>query len=157
MSKDICLFVERKFFRYDDSKQQNGVWVSIDKWTQEPDFYLYKEDTNIVLWKVCQEDRMYDIGNRTLFAVLCNYENRNDIKYISEPKGLPKEVSHIVREYHDYCLPDVYNSSWLLLSELLEYPWNDCNLSDSIFVKEFLNKLQKIDKPENIRIIFWIN
>ena len=100
---------------------------------------------------------MYDITNQTLFAVLCNYENRNEQKFISEPMGLPKDVSDIIKTYHHYCLPDVYNASWLLLRELLNFDWGNCGLSDSIFVKEFLKKLEEIDRPQNIRIVFWIS
>lgn len=157
MSKDICLFVERKFFRYDDLEQNDGVWVSIDKWSQEPDFYVYKEDTNISLWKVNQDDRMYDIANRTLFAVLCNYENNNNLKFISEPMGLPQDVSAIIKVYHDYCLPDVYNCSWLLLSDLLNFDWHNCDLGDSVFVEEFLNSLTRNYESKNVRIVFWIS
>lgn len=85
----------------------------------------------------------FDDRNYNLFAILANVRNRFDFKPISEPRGLPDDLSPAVRkltgeaesdpldaevigeddESSDVDLGD-HSQSWLTLRELLAYDWS---------------------------------
>lgn len=113
MGCDIHFYVEKKV---------KGKWVAADKYTKD-------EDGNL---NVDYDDRFYAGRNYNLFAILANV--RNGIGFagcktgggfipISEPKGLPEDVSQKVKDISDGWDCDGHSHSWFTVKELLDYDW----------------------------------
>lgn len=62
------------------------------------------------------EERDYN-----LFAMLANVRNENGLKYISEPRGLPNDVSDIVSSDFVQWGKDAHSASYITLQELLDF------------------------------------
>ena len=63
-----------------------------------------------------------DIGrDYELFAVLAGVRNSYDLKPISEPKGLPENVSRIFSAYAEHWNSDGHSASWVDLVEMKGY------------------------------------
>jgi len=118
-------------------------------------------------------EEIYDGRNYDLFGVLADVRNPPEDGPISEPKGLPDDVSMAVRmlggsqnykvrlDRFDYSKP-----SWYTLDELNmeDKIWDHCRKrdggsSDWFYwfneLKEYQNKCRLLD--DEIRIIFWFN
>lgn len=74
----------------------------------------------------------YHGRNYRLFGVLANVRNGwgfagvdtgDAIEPISEPRGLPDDVSKFVKNKYDEWGYDAHSASWLLLKELKNYDW----------------------------------
>lgn len=78
----------------------------------------YYRDSNkrrLAVVEICGE-RNYD-----RFATLANVRNYGGTPYISEPRGLPEDVTNLVNEdYESYC-GDAHSPSYVTLKELIEY------------------------------------
>jgi len=59
-----------------------------------------------------------------LFAVLAGVRNSYNLKPISEPKGIPDDVSSIVRSWVEHWDSDGHSHSWLTLKELKSFDLN---------------------------------
>jgi hypothetical protein len=98
-------------------------WVSIDIWK------YHTEDKTL---SVRYEDLFYSGRNYTLFSFLANVRNGFEDLYgsgrqitpICMPRGLPKDVSGIVKQSADYWGPDAHSHSWLTADELHGADWN---------------------------------
>lgn len=132
-------------------------WISVDEWIHDP--YFETSEVRNKYWI----DRNY-----LLFAILANVRNQYNIQPISQPKGLPKDVSHEVKKQNDEENGDAHTRSWLTLKELLEYDWQQKYEDDNNeifpleamvipFVNEFIPRLSEIDEPENVRMVFWFD
>ena len=100
----------------------------------------------------------YHNRNYYVFAVLADVRNYEDFRPISQPRGLPEDVSDAVRHLAndtdddgDIWLGD-HSFSWLTLTELQAYPWDTESAGD--FVERFIPELAKIGAPEDVRIVF---
>lgn len=60
--------------------------------------------------------------NYSLFSVLANVRNYDDIPYISDPKGIPDDVCAIVEKDYKSWGEDAHSASFFTLKELLD--WN---------------------------------
>lgn len=69
-------------------------------------------------------DKPYMGRNYILFAFLAGVRNYNDINPISEPRGIPKDISSEMEEELESWGPDAHSISWLSLRELLDADWN---------------------------------
>lgn len=103
-------------------------------------------------------DHPYDGRNYRLFAALAGVRNGygEAVTPISTPRGLPADVSPEVQsESHD----DDYSHSWLLLSELLAYDWNQVVepfIVDHSWART-LEALRRRGGPDDVRIVFWFD
>jgi len=104
MGTDIHLYVEVR---------RDGKWESADTWT--PDEYSFNE-----MW-VDWKNKFYNTPNYVLFGVLAGVRGREDPKPISEPKGLPDDMSEPLAKYAREHFE--HTGSWLTLRELMEYDW----------------------------------
>lgn len=157
MGADIHVYIEQKVITEDN--QSKKEWISLDEWE-----YDLSADVKIVpLRKSYWVERNY-----LLFAILANVRNDYNIQPISQPKGLPEDVSPEVKNQSDEENGDAHTRSWLTLKELLEYDWQQEFEDDNSeifpleamvipFVSEFILRLSKIDKPENVRMVFWFD
>lgn len=62
----------------------------------------------------------YRNRNYSLFAILAGMRNEYQATPIAEPRGLPINASRTVTDHHSWD----HSASWLLLSEVLAYPWD---------------------------------
>ncbi|HEX8721148.1 MAG TPA: hypothetical protein VF736_10990 [Pyrinomonadaceae bacterium] len=71
---------------------------------------------------------MFDDRDYVLFAVLAGVRRSRhtdtDYEPVSEPKGLPEDLSPELRGWAGRFGGDIYCPSWLTLRELLEYNWH---------------------------------
>lgn len=112
MGCDIHLYVERR---------SNRSWESVEEWELEDG------DLNVPYVK-----RFYTSRNYDLFAILANVRNGRGFadtitgegfNPISEPKGLPEDVSYQVRAVSSRWGEDGHSHSYLTLRELFDYDW----------------------------------
>lgn len=145
-------------------------WRKIDK--HEPKWYV---------------DEIYKGRDYTLFAALAGVRNDGSTEVISEPRGLPKDVSKIIKRESDRWGVDGHSHSWLLASELFEYQkkfstskWNaesqilvqrspvdhlvECvkkRMADEFYIFDFLKDEEKEkrfnDAADKFRIVFWFD
>lgn len=66
----------------------------------------------------------YSGRNYSLFAVLANVRNDDGIIPISDPKGLPDQMSDFVRYKAQLWEADGHSHSFFLLKELIDFSWN---------------------------------
>lgn len=121
MGTDIHCFVERKMYRRGET-DWSGKWISIDKWTKSSWAILYPERDESPVWVVESNDMVFKDRNYALFAILANIRNSENMPYISEPRGLPEDVSEEIRlqiKYGEY-----HSTTWFTADELLEFNWN---------------------------------
>ncbi len=165
MGCDIHLFIEGKKSLYGEKR-----WVSLDKWTYSPNYAAETFEPEINCEHVYSR-------NYYLFAVLANVLNEDKTKYISNPKGIPPNLSKLVKRklYIHRDNGDSYHShSWLTLGELKKFKNKMETLIDTDKTDEFqfivLNPLISIleNKKNNvpwmydsgdsdIRIVFWFD
>lgn len=131
MGCDIHLYQEQKI---------DGSWKSTDVWSDK-----YKEGR----LSVAYDDMVYHERNYNLFSILADVRNGHGFAGvktgagftpISEPRGLPKDVSKQVRSASDDWSGDGHSHSWLTVREILDYDWNQKTvLSGWVDVREYQN------------------
>lgn len=147
MGCDIHFYVEKK--------DENGKWVSVDKWSTDP--WECDEQDYI---DVKSEDSFYHDRNYLLFGILAHVRDRRVVS-ISLPRGLPEDISPEVKKRSDDYGGDGHSHSWLTLAELMAYDWNEAMKTSfhglTPFVHETIPKLQALGSPENVRIVFFFD
>ena len=102
MGCDIHLYVEQKHY---------GKWHNADYFvpnvSRTGDRY--------------QHVPMYDGRNYALFATLANVRNYGNTAYVSEPKGLPDDITDFVKSEWETWEFDGHSCSYLTLRELLDF------------------------------------
>ena len=104
MGCDIHTFLEMK-------KTINGteVWVNID-----PHIYCGYEDK-------LEHQSIANVRDYELFAVLAGVRNREEVKPILEPRGVPDNCHKITLDNYISWDSDAHTSSWLTIKELKDY------------------------------------
>lgn len=129
MGCDIHFYVERKV---------DGKWVTADTWTPDE----YDAGRMCVPYKT----RLYRDRNYDLFAMLANVRNGygfagcdtgDGFKPLSEPKGLPADVSPEVKAESDHWGVDGHSHSWLTLTELKAYDWHGQKTNHRGYVDQY--------------------
>jgi hypothetical protein len=93
--------------------------------------------------------------NYTLFSVLANVRNGGEIGPISEPRGLPKDISMEVMEYYNEERHDAHSCSWLNLNDLVEA---NKRINKLGLVNNDLDIIISIiEKLQNGRLVFWFD
>lgn len=166
MGCDIHSFAERK---------RNGKWekvgehFSLGEWEKE----YYKKEKN---------DSPFDWRSYSMFAFLADVRNYDHCEPISEPKGLPKDISDEVKDEYGEGW-DYHSASFLTAKELLDFDydkvfWNRRvtknnngaslaeegegtnvtyreNLGEFFFTH--LKELEELGNPDEVRIVFWFD
>jgi len=111
-------------------------------------------------WTNPSVDRNYD-----LFAKMAGVRNNGSITPISEPKGLPKDLSVVTQFAYEYEKDDAHTESWLNRDEIKElaqwyentYPRGislECSILHSYCVGySFKDKMYH----EDARFVFWFD
>lgn len=77
------------------------------------------EDGN---WELIQE--VFDGRSYSVFAFLAGVRNYSGIVPISEPRGIPDDISSGVRAKLEPWEGDVHSKSWLSMQELLQFDYS---------------------------------
>ena len=119
------------------------------------------------------------IRNYLLFSLLAGVRNSTNLTPISEPKGIPSNITRVTEIDLEYWSNDGHNHSWLSSDEIVileerwgllakEYniPWVDSDLEMVILSTYFFGnsfagfKKHPEDNPkevEDVRFIFWFD
>lgn len=146
MGCDIHMYVEKKV--NDEWKPVKGPNPYYGKYDWE------KEKTRYANW-------IYTGRNYDLFSLLADVRNDGNYKPISEPKGLPKDVSGTIKHESDKWGWDAHSHSYFTLKELkksgIEKYKNEAYLQEFLdFTMKHLVKLSD-GKDEQVRIVFWFD
>jgi len=142
MGCDIHLFVEKKV---------EGEWRPV----KGPNPYLgftKNKTAETVLKDWAYTGRDYD-----LFATLANVRNyARGIKPISNPKGLPENLSEVVRSEADKWECDAHSHSYFTLAELKKAK---AKIKSEEFLDVTMKHLENLSQGEdnNVRIVFWFD
>lgn len=119
MGCDIHLFVE---------KRRKGKWEPADQWKRNK----YAEHEGERELEVPYKKKFYSGRNYSLFSILANVRNGfgfagcdtgDGFKPIAAPRGLPLDVTSVVKAESDHWGVDGHSHSWFLLAEIFEYDW----------------------------------
>lgn len=161
MGCDIHLYVEERL--------NDGKWGCVDYFKTNP---FYSDDP--LNEKEYKHIPIYDGRDYALFATLANVRNYGDITPISEPRGLPDDVSDIVEKASNDWGDDGHSHSWFTAKELFIHK-NKCPYSvldrlieavkkrmcEEFWIWDFLKPEEKEEKlwdnADNFRIVFWFD
>lgn len=133
------------------------------------DIHLYVEIKSKGKWLLYNQPGVS--RNYSLFAKMANVRNQGGaVTPISEPRGLPEDISEATKVCFDYDEPDAHSMSYLTLIEInrLEKWWKESNsLEKQSFNQVFgwlfgngYDDLQDLTKPprvEDVRFVFWFD
>lgn len=109
------------------------------------------------------EKEIYRERNYSLFALLADVRNSAGVKPISEPRGLPEDVSEIVKKISDQWNGDGHSHSYYTLKELLDFSSDSMVREKGFMPKErwiaFQESLKTSTPDYNLRFPFagWAN
>ena len=135
MGCDIHCYVEVEH-SYESSGKKKLYWRKVGnffkyKYYKKSDF---PDEYNNKFSDEPQIGRNYD-----LFSILANVRNGTwgeDIKPISEPRGLPEDVSDEIKKLSDEWDCDGHSHSYLSLDEIKKFDWHNKKIKHSAFVSE---------------------
>lgn len=158
MGCDIHLYAEKKV---------NDQWVTIDKWSDNPDYKSNPEGEKPKIikrgWSEDEiDDRFYTDGrNYNLFCALAGvrkYIFSNDPTQVAEEKGFPQDACNEIKEEYDSWGSDAHTASWLTLGELESYDWSEYGETCNDFRNEVIPKMKAENvPPDDVRIVFWFD
>ena len=102
-------------------------------------------------------DWFYTGCDYNLFSYLADVRNDGSIKPISEPRGIPTDISDDINDIVESYGADGHSHSWYTLAELLDCKWGKDNDQD-YFIKnlEFLKEISFND-GKDIRLVFFFD
>ncbi len=110
------------------------------------------------------DDKIYISRNYLLFSILAGVrDNGKGIVKVSEPRGLPIDVSEEIRLLSDEEGLNAHHHSWLLVSEVLDYDWDQEYIeNDKVYTyreccNDLLLALEELGESEDFRIVFWFD
>lgn len=130
MGCDIHLYTEK-------IKSVNGVdkWVNCDHWKLNPYFGDDEYEPELELIS------LYSGRNYNLFGVLAGVRGGYEI---CPPRGLPSDVSDIVKKNSDRWDSDGHSHSYFTLAELKEYYKNNSHTSHNGFINK--RQIKELDE-----------
>lgn len=172
MGCDIHLFAEKKV---------NGKWVTLDKWSDNPDCVEGNDDgerPKIIKWGYGENNRQSDdfyTGGRNynLFCALAGvraHQFNGTPPMVAPAKGFPNDACEETKSEYKMWNGDAHTPSWLTLKEIWAFQWSEF-YGDTCkkFVMEMIEKMETAkrevltedidtEKPEEkVRIVFWFD
>ena len=108
-----------------------------------------------------------------MYGFLANVRNYSRVPPISEPRGLPEDISEDVKsESEEYWSGDGHSHSWVSLKELLDFDYEKTfedrrceGDGEVVSFKKFLGEqffaqieiLKTLGDPEDVRIVFFFD
>ncbi len=97
--------------------------------------------------------------NYWLFSVLAGVRNDGEVEPISEPRGLPDDVSDAVRADSDEWGADGHSHTWLSLGEIVAHDWPEpdpgCPAWPDTWLGPVVQTLTTLLAP--CRLVFWFD
>ena len=153
MGCDIHSFAER---RNKDTNKWEVVKDCVTSSDFRREYYKKEKDSSPFGWR-----------NYLTFGFLAGVRYRN-IEPISEPKGLPDDLSKEVLDEYNSLRLDAHSASYLTLRELVEFDYDkSCTgddypnetyrdvLNDLFFVH--LEDLKTLGDLDDVRVVFWFD
>lgn len=149
MGCDIHLFAEERVDDLEKTEYKNGelikglykpFWMKIGKVFKNLYFNTLQP---IGDWNQITTDEPWQGRNYSLFAFLADVRNNHELKPLSQPRGLPKDVSDDVKKESDEWGVDGHSHSYFTLQELLDVDWDFTVIPQSGFVDPKNYKLFK--------------
>ena len=111
MGCDIHMFCEERV-----TVKEKTEWMSADHFKKNHYFGIYDDESELEVIGLC-DDRNY-----SMFTALCGVRDYSDKSpKISEPKGLPDDVTKFVKETSDEYGCDGHSHSYVTLSEVKDF------------------------------------
>ena len=119
---------------YIETRDDSGAWTAFGNWSDQAAKYYEegeKPEEPIVL-DTPYKERVYGDRNYELFSILADVRNGygfagvdtgDGFVPISAPRGLPEDVTQLVRDVSESWGVDAHSHSWFTLDEILEYDW----------------------------------
>lgn len=136
--------------------KKDGVWVSHTPLVDNP---WYNDDRPEDKWNTKQvEEGGYDGRNYSLFAILADVRNGSGFAGvktgdgfipISDPKDLPEDAGAVIRQKSDDYGGDGHSHSWLTLTEMLDYDWEQVTQQQGIIDFDYYKEWDKKSEPES--------
>jgi len=170
MGCDIHIYAEVK---------ENGEWEKVGPVFDDP---YYAPERPLSDWNQPKIDQPYVGRNYDLFAILADVRNGRGFAGvptgtgfvpIAAPRGLPNDVTPGVEAQADSWGRDGHSHSWLLLSELQGYDWDQVTTHVSYYTSvqwestyrdsvgehffKTITALQALGHPDSVRIVFWFD
>lgn len=163
MGCDIHLFAEvkkRKSFKEKLVFWKPKKWVSVDRYSKNKWFENYPDEERE--FEIKREHRFYTGGRSyNLFAALAGVRSEHfneSIVPVSIPKGLPPDVSNIVKSESDIYGSDGHSHSYNTLNELMDYDWSPWGKTCDVFLNEVIPKMKSLSrKYDNVRIVYFFD
>ncbi len=136
-------------------------WRNIDKWTKNR-YFDEENDGSEPEFEIARQNRFYSHGrNYNLFCALCGVRSEhfnNEPPIISEPKGLPVDVSKETLIESERYGSDGHSHNWNTLKELKAFDWTSYGETCSTFLDEVIPKMeaQKV-KDTDVRIVYFFD
>jgi hypothetical protein len=171
MGCDIYSFAEVKI---------NNNWEKVDNHfsldSYEKKYYNKEKSGNPFCWR-----------SYSMFAFLAGVRNYDRCEPISEPRGLPEDLSDEVRQYYEDLECYAHSASYLTAKELLEFDYDKTFWNRRVTKKEgncingaalaeegegkvltyrqnldgwffiHLEELKTLGEPEDVRVVFWFD
>jgi hypothetical protein len=120
--------------------------------TAEPEVHEYSTETWVDL------PYIYDGRNYYLFALLADVRNYSgEIIPFRKPRGLPEDLSKILRDQNEEWDSDGHSHSYFMLSELLSFDWGPYRDWCRDFIEGTIPALQALGDPDDVRFVFWFD
>ena len=154
MGCDIHSYAEKKV---NEKWEKVGEVFPMDEWDRN----YYKKDFN---------ESPFDWRSYAMFGFLADVRNYYNSEYLSEPKGLPDDISQEVKEKADDWDGDGHSHSFLTVKELTDFDYGKTFFDDrgketetyrSFLGEQFFDDLEILknldENPENVRVVFWFD
>jgi hypothetical protein len=126
-------------------------WITADSWELE------EVDDDVYYWSVIRNKRFYGGRNYYLFGILAGVRY-DRIEPISEPRGVPNDISEAYKEQLNQWEGDAHSKSYLTLKELLDVDWSKY---ETEYISDFLTTIERMKEvdpdPEKVRCLFFFD
>lgn len=112
---------------YSEYRDKKGKWFSADHFSVDP--YIENE-LNYELVSI------YDWRNYELFGTLANVRNYSDNECISDPRGLPCDMSLATKKGYEFWGCDAHSCSWLTAAEIFDWKKSHSFVKHSGFISQ---------------------
>lgn len=154
MGCDIHLFAEAKKKR-GLMFWKNPKWEAIEKWELDHEY----DPPKLLLLGA---NRIYTGGrNYNLFCALCGvrrYIFREDVKYISDPRGIPEDSDDKIKAVVKDWDTDGHSHNYNTLKEIKEFDWSPYGDTVKKFLDEVIPKMEAVGvKDTDVRIVYFFD
>lgn len=133
-------------------KDNNPVWVSLDKWIVNEDKIMYPDDhLHYPEYEISRDDRFYHGRHYFLFHILAEVRGWSEWgKTLGGPKGTPEDCCSQIKSQIEAWGSDGHSHSYLTLEELLSFNWNEKIETEETFRSKDFDEFIKTMSSDDI-------